>query len=190
VSAEPIDAAIAEIESALAGSAVTFVRLPAVDLAAADRLTTLFESFQTHDVPAGTDAKTWLCDRAIAEYTTARTTLAIADGRLEGFYSLAAQHVDLTEPERAAAGVAAERRRVPATLMAWIARDPHASVTGRQLLLHALAISRQASELAASAVMVLDAHNDTTAEMWLSRSYGLRRSERQPLRLWVPLQES
>jgi hypothetical protein len=78
-----------------------------------------------------------VCDHALVEYATARTTLALADGRLEGFYSLAAQHADLSGPERAAAGVAADRRRVPATLMAWIARDPQASVTGRQLFLHA-----------------------------------------------------
>jgi hypothetical protein len=190
MSTEPVDATIAAIESALAGSAVTFVRLPAVDLAAADRLSVLFESFQTHDVPAGDQAKRWLCDHALVEYATARTTLALAEGRLEGFYSLAAQHADLSGPERAAAGVTADRRRVPATLMAWIARNPQASVTGRQLFLHALGTSRQASELAASAVMVLDAHDESTAQMWLSRPYRLRRSERQALRLWVPLREA
>jgi hypothetical protein len=189
MSTQAAEVTVTTIEYALAQPTVTFVRLPAGGLIASERLGAALEAFHTHDVAAARDAKVWLRERALIDHATARTTLALGHNRVLGFYSLAAQHADLTEDERAAAGVSAERRRVPATLMAWIARDPEGPVTGRQLFIHALAVARRASELSASAVMVLDAHDEPTAEMWLSQPYGLHRSERQRLRLWVPLRE-
>ena len=79
---------------------------------------------------------------------------------------------------------------MPATLLAWIARDPDAQVTGRGLLADAIATCRQVNELQATAVLVLDAHDGQTAEMWLGRSFGLRRLRHGGNRLWLPLAEA
>jgi hypothetical protein len=156
MSANSVELTAATIEAALAEPTVTFIRLPAAQLPGADRLSAALQAFRTHDVVAARDAKAWLCERALIDHATARTTLALGHDRVLGFYSLAAPHADLNEGERTAAGVSAECRRVPATLMAWIARDHEGPVTGRQLFVHTLGIARRASELAGQRRLVSD----------------------------------
>jgi hypothetical protein len=133
--------------------------------------------------------RNWLKDCALAEHHTSRTTLHLGHGRIAGFHSLASAHVELAEDERTAAGLRSERARVPATRLTWIAKDPSTPVSGRELFLHALATARRAATLQASAVLILDAHDDATAQMWLDRPLGLRplARARDGKRLWVPL---
>jgi hypothetical protein len=55
---------------------------------------------------------------------------------------------------------------------------------------HAVGTCRRSNELQATAVLVLDAFDETTADVWLSRDLGLRRLERSrknQIRLWMPL---
>lgn len=93
----------------------------------------------------------------------------------------------MDEHQREAAGIAGERDRVPASLLAWIARDPTSAITGGDLLADAIATCLEAHERQATAVMVLDAHDSQTVEMWLRRPFGLRRLTQGGHRLWLPL---
>lgn len=177
------------IEQALVAPVYSFIRLPDADLDISERLRQAFDEFESHDNPAGREAADWLKHCALPEHHTSRTTLHLGNGRIAGYHSLASAHVELANAERDAAGLRSERARVPATRLTWIAKDPRAPVTGRELFLHAVATARRAAQLQASAVLILDAHDDATAEMWLGRPFGLRplAKAKNGKRLWMPL---
>jgi hypothetical protein len=95
--------------------------------------------------------------------------------------------VTLSQRDRRRLGVAPVR--VPASLVAWIAKDAQADVDGRTLLLHAAATARRVAALQATAVLVVDPFDRETAIMWRER-FGFRPSAEpaQRRRLWLPLQ--
>jgi len=181
------ETAVAEIERLLDVEQETFYRLPAVEITATPKISAALADFRTRDVAAGREAAAWLRDCALGEHLTSRTVLLLGRGRVWGFYALASTSVAMEADDRAAAGVTGTRKTVPASLLAWIARDPAAEITGREMCLHAIATCRQSNELQASAVMVLDAWDDATEEMWLGRSLGLRKLRNgRKHRLWLP----
>ncbi len=179
--------AVAEIEQRLGAGEVTFYRLPSVEITASVTVRAALDAFRTHPVSAGEDAAAWLRERSLVEHRTSRTVLALGGGRICGFYALASNVVTMDELQREAAGIPGERNRVPACLLAWIARDPTSAVTGGDLLADAIATCLEAHERQATAVLVLDAHDPQTAEMWLGRPFGLRRLTQGGNRLWLPL---
>lgn len=177
----------AAIDAALGGTMPVFVPLPGGDLPVSERFRGALDGFQTHDTPAGRAAAQWLRDCAIREHLTSRTTVVLARERVLGYYSLCSYSIELDPAARAAAGVRADRKRVPATLMTWIARDPEAEITGGDLLAHAVARARRAHRDQATAVLVLQAFDETTAEMWLARPYPLHAVPGRGHRLWMAL---
>jgi hypothetical protein len=179
--------AVAEIEQRLGAEEVSFYRLPSVEITASVAVRTALDAFHTHPVFAGEQAATWLRERALVEHRTSRTVLALGGGRICGFYALASNVVTMNEQQREAAGIPGDRDRVPASLLAWIARDPTSVITGRDLLADAIATCLEAHDRQATAVLVLDAHDPETAEMWLRRPFGLRRLTQGGNRLWLPL---
>lgn len=84
-SARPAEA-VAEIEQRLGPEAMTFYRLPSVEITASVMVRTSLDAFHTHPVSAGKGAATWLRERALVEHRTARTVLALGGGRICGFY--------------------------------------------------------------------------------------------------------
>lgn len=179
--------AVAEIERLLGEDTETFYRLPGVEITATPTVRAALDGFRTYGVSAGDDAAAWLRDSALREHRTSRTVLVLGSGRICGYYALASSVVTMDEQQRSAVGIPGYRDRVPATLLAWIARDPTARVTGRDLLTDAIATCLEVNELQATAVLVLDAHDRATAEMWLGRPFGLRRLREGGSRLWLPL---
>jgi len=150
-------------------------------------LRTALEDFHAGERPAARAAAEWLRTQAVPAHQTSRTHLLIAGHRLAGFYSLASAQVELSQRDRRRVGV--DPVRVPAALITWIAKDERAEIHGRELLLHAVAVSRRAAELQATTVLVVDPFDDDTSAMWRER-YGFRPSadDRKPKRLWLPLQ--
>lgn len=182
--------AVAEIERLLGAEAEAFYRLPGVEITESATVRAALDSFRTYAVPAGDNAAAWLRDSALREHRTSRTVLALGRGRICGYYALASSVVTMNEQQREAAGIPGERDRVPATLLAWIARDPDAQMTGSDLLVDAIATCREVNQLQATAVLVLEAHDKSTAEMWLGRPFGLRRLKQGGSRLWLPLTDA
>lgn len=78
--------------------------------------------------------------------------------------------------------------RVPAALVAWIAKDIQVGVNGKELLLHAVAIARRVAALQATTVLVVDPFDLETAMMW-QRRFGFQPSAEVATgkRLWLPL---
>lgn len=180
-------AATEEIEHLLNAPAETFYRLPPTEIIPSRMIKAALENFRTHDMPAGQAATEWLRSHAFGEYMTSRTTLLLGRGEILGFYALSSASVEMDRDARSSAGVSVDRKLVPATLLAWIARNPNAQTTGREMCLHAIETCRRVNQLQATTVLILDAWDSETAEMWLGRKLGLRRLREGKNRLWLPL---
>jgi hypothetical protein len=177
----------AAIERLLDQDLETFYPLPAEAFEPTARVRTALDEFRSHDVPAGREAAAWLRDSALPEHQTSRTVLVLGRQRICAYYTLASARVTMTAAERADAGFVSPRKHVSATLLAWIARDPDALVTSRDLMDDATATGIQVHQLQANPILVLEAHDPATAEMWLTRGLGLRPLAEGRNRLWLPL---
>lgn len=175
------------IAQALRDAQPSWVTLPSADQEPPGELRGLLDHFDAGERPAAEAAAAWLRGQALSAHQTARTHLLVADHRVDGFYSLASAQVELSQRDRRRMG--ADPVRVPAALIAWIAKDRRASIDGKALLLHAAASARRVSTVQATSVLVVDPFDEDTADMWRER-YGFRasRDSRRPPRLWLPLQ--
>ncbi len=175
------------IDTALADSKPSWITLPSRGEELSSELRLALDDFDAGERAAAWAATAWLRTQAVTAHQTSRTRLLIAGGRVAGFYSLASAQVELSQRDRRRVGVVPIR--VPAALIAWIAKDKRAEIDGKLLLLHAAATARLAAELQATAVLVVDPFDEETAAMWRKR-YGFRASveARKPKRLWLPLQ--
>jgi hypothetical protein len=174
------------ITAALVDTHPSWVTLPADGGDVPDELRAVLAVFDAGKRPAANAAADWLKSEALRSWQTARTRLLIADSRVAGFYSLASAHVVLSQRDRRRLGVTPPR--VPAALVAWIAKDARAKVDGKSLLLHAAATARRVDALQATAVLAVDPFDQQTAMMWRQR-FGFRSSS-EPAdrrRLWLPL---
>jgi hypothetical protein len=125
----------ATIGTALADARPSWITLPSRDEELPSELRLALDDFDAGERAAAQAAGTWLQTEAIAAHQTSRTRLLIAGGRVAGFYSLASAQVELSQRDRRRASVAPVR--VPAALIAWIAKDRRAAIDGKLLLLHA-----------------------------------------------------
>jgi hypothetical protein len=147
------------------------------------------ESFEPLDRSAAVAAAEWLRESALEEPPSATTYLVIEGDTLSGFYALAASRVELRSSQRVRVG-AHLLPTVPAYLIAQIARARSAPPgTGERLILHGVAMAREASSIAAAVALVVDPFDADTARLWASLGFrnsltdgpaGLRR-------MWVPL---
>ncbi len=181
------EAAAESIDASLADPRPSWITLPPREEELPAGLRLALDDFDAGGRAAAQAAGAWLQTQAVAEHRTSRTRLLVAAGRVAGFYSLASAQVELNQRDRRRAGV--EPVRVPAALITWIAKDRHAAIDGKLLLLHATATARRVAELQATSVLVVDPFDEETAAMWRAR-YGFRPSAeaRKPKRLWLPLQ--
>lgn len=174
------------IAAAIADSRPSWVTLPADGGDVPDELRSVLAAFDAGKRPAAGAAADWLKTEALRSFQTARTRLLVAEGRVAGFYSLASAHVVLNQRDRRRIGVTPPR--VPAALVAWIAKDTGAEIDGKSLLLHAAATARRADVLQATAALAVDPFDQETAMMWRQR-FGFRPSS-EPAdrrRLWLPM---
>jgi hypothetical protein len=177
-----------QIATALAEQQESWFTLPPNDVEIPEDLAHALQAFDAGDRGAAVAASEWLRTRARVEHRTSRTRLLIAEGRIAGFYSLASAHVQLSQRDRKRLTLHSTVVSVPAALVTWFAKDRRARVEGKTLLLHAAATARRAATMQAAAVLVVDAFDEETAEMWKDR-FGFRRSSGSDAdrRLWIPL---
>jgi hypothetical protein len=174
------------IVAALADPQPSWVTLQPADADIPSELQAALNAFDAGKRPAAVAAGSWLKTQALDSYQTSRTRLLIAQHRVAGFYSLASAQVALSQRDRRRLGVVPVQ--VPAALVAWIAKDVHADISGETLLLHAAATARRAAVLQATSALVVDPFDVETALMWRER-FGFRPSSEsaERKRLWLPL---
>jgi hypothetical protein len=174
------------IVAALADPEPSWITLPPTDVDVLSELRAVLDAFDAGGRPAAVAATSWLKTQALDSYQTSRTRLLVAEHGVAGFYSLASAQVALSQRDRRRLGVAPVR--VPAALVAWIAKDVRAGIGGETLLLHAAATARRAAALQATTVLVVDPFDEETAVMWRER-FGFRPSAEpaERRRLWLPL---
>lgn len=145
-------------------------------------------AFVPMDVPSGVAVASWLKERALAQPGSATPYLMVRNGRVAGFYALAAASVELRGSHRNSIG-AELPPTVPAYLIAQLGRASWSEPgSGRRLLAHAMAKAREASLTAAAVALVVDPFDDGTAELW--RRWGFRTSSMSigdTRRMWMRL---
>lgn len=142
------------------------------------------------DLEAGRAATEWLRDRAADAHRGCVTRLMVADGAVQGFYSLSMSEVKLSTGDQRM--LDEHHPRQGAVLITWLARADDAVVdrVADQLLLHAVGVAREHASAVGATVLALDPYDEATAEMWRDR-YGFRSSQTErgakPRRMWKPL---
>lgn len=176
----------ASIRRAFRDQGATWLTLPDGGENLPEELRHAIETFDAGERPAAKAATEWLQNDAHDSFATSRTRVLIEGQRIAGYHSLASASVALSQRDRREIG--AQHVRVPACLVTWIAKDIHAPIDGKELLLHADAKAREAARIQATTVLALDAYDEETANMWRER-YGFRRcAEDGPReRLWLAL---
>ena len=114
--------------------------------------------------------------------------LDAGSGRISGFYTLSSYAVSSADlPSSSQRGFP---RVVPATLLGRLAVDRNFQGLGMgaALLSHAVARAVSASELVASAVIVVDAIDEDAAGFYAM--YGFASFREQPLRLFIPVRSA
>lgn len=133
------------------------------------------------DAKGNTDASkaatSWLKERSLPNYRTTVTWLMLNDSEdfLEGYYSLASSQVELRTAHRKKLGPS-EYPIQPAALITWIAKDGRSSISGKQLLAHAIAIAARVSRWQGVVAIVLDPFDEGTAKIWQSEPYNFKTS--------------
>jgi len=175
------------VAAALMDPRPSWITLPPAGADVPSELRAALDAFDAGERPAAVAAGSWLKTQALDSHQTSRTRLLVAEHRVAGFYSLASAQVALSQRDRRRLGM--DPVRVPAALVAWIAKDVRAEINGNALLLHAAATARRAAVLQATSVLVVDPFDDETAVMWRER-FGFRPSAEpaERKRLWLPLQ--
>jgi hypothetical protein len=183
---------LAESRAALFGEGPVFLRWTPARAAEYPDLLDQVMGFDPGVREAARQAAEWLRKRSLLVPAESVARLLLDRGRLLGFYALAGGSAELTRSQRREVGES-DRRTQPATILTQIARDSQSpDGTGRQLLLHALAVAQRSALEIASTVFALDPHDEETAKMWTTR-YGFRESAgfapgREDIRrLWIPL---
>lgn len=134
-------------------------------------------------------ATVWLKERSLPNYRTTVTWLMLneAEDFVEGYYSLASAQVELRTDHRKTLGPT-EYPIQPAALITWIAKDERTTISGKQLLAHAVAIAAKVARLQGVVAIVLDPFDDDTAKIWKAAPYkfktSMTRSADGQRRLW------
>lgn len=160
-----------------------------------DDIAEAIEAFEPVDHPAGHAAAEWLKNSALDDYPSTATWIAYRKQRVEGYFAMCSGEVLLYGRHRSKWLVRKGRRREhvlhprqPASLITWMCKHKHASITGRTILLHAAYIAMRVGELQGNIALVIDPFDDDTAAFWQERFEFL--SSATPNRLWLPLQET
>lgn len=147
-------------------------------------------AFTSLDNAAGREAARWLREDAAGAYPATVTRLLLAEGAVQGFYSLSMGAVELSTSHQRVASVTHPRQG--AVLITWLARSstPALESVTELLLRHAVGIGRRAARDVGATVLALDPFDEATAALWQER-WRFRRSRTQlpgkPHRLWQPL---
>ncbi|HEV2813743.1 MAG TPA: hypothetical protein VGW10_10875 [Solirubrobacteraceae bacterium] len=142
--------------------------------------------FVSLDVPLGVEAARWLREEALVNDGSTRTWLLVGEERIEGYFALCAGQVDLTATDVATLGLPSGRHRLPAIVLAWIARHRDTAVSGGALIEIAYGIAQRVSQQIGAVAFALDPGDDAVARVWRGEPYGFRPAG-SGNRLWIPL---
>jgi hypothetical protein len=153
---------------------------------------TAVKDFDAGARPAAQAATEWLRDRSLSGESAAH--LYLENGRVRGFYALAAGQVALETTDRRRLGLHYVTQ--PAFVVTWLAKAEgrFGGMDGERLLLHALGSARRALAYVGATVLALDPFDEETDGFWRNE-YGFQPSARAPggrilKRLWMPLDRS
>lgn len=150
-----------------------WVHLSEGQVAADPSLVEVIARFRAPRGAAGDAATEWLRDRALDEADHVATYIALADGGIAAFYSLAMSEVELSSAHRRSADIS--HPRAGAVLIAWLARAEKADVGAAEILRHAVGIARIGARQVGAAAIVLDPYDAGSEEFWRDR-FGFRSS--------------
>lgn len=176
-----------QLREALAGSKFSVVTLPRRPHCPAE-LTEAIKTFDAGSVPAAVASARWLREEALDQYGSARTYVFVADGRVLGFFALSVA-LGTLEPDEAPELGVRDPAKIPAVLLAQAARRPDANLPPGVVFEYALAVTEDAQRRLGVAVLMLDAFDDDTDEMWKTRGLRPLRKPRPYGRpsLWIAL---
>jgi hypothetical protein len=169
-----------------------WIHLSEEQLTADPSLREAVQRFRAPLTPAGDAATEWLQNKALEEMDHVATYVALADGEVSAFYSLAMGEAELSSAHRK--GVGASHPRAGAVLITWLARAEQAKIDAEEILHHAVGIARIGAREVGAAVIVVDPFDDATEEFWRQK-FGFRRSRtkrkdangEERARLWMRL---
>jgi hypothetical protein len=129
--------------------------------------------FEPLDNPAGQAAAAWLRNRSLVEFGSVATRLMVVDRVVEGFYSLAASQVEIKTRDRL--GMTRSRTQ-PAALVQWLAKRRGSSVSGWEILAHAIGTALKVSEDLGLVAIVLEPYDEASADIWRADPYRFKTS--------------
>lgn len=151
------------------------------------------DEFEAVDVPAGVVAARWLREDALDNDGMTKTWLLVTDERVEGFIATCYGSVELTGGGRKRLPVPGRlhRSQAPAFLVCWVAKHRESPISGRQLMLTAVGLAREAKRNSGLVALAIDPHDDEVAAMWRGKPWHFqkcrdRKDGSQP-RLYIPI---
>lgn len=150
-----------------------WVHLSGQQVAADPSLTEAVGRFRAPHGDAGDAATEWLRESALDEADHVATYVALIDGEVAAFYSLAMSEVELSSAHRK--GLDVSHPRAGAVLIAWLARAEEAEIGATEILRHAVGIARIGARRVGAAVIVVDPYDAGSEEFWRER-FGFRSS--------------
>jgi hypothetical protein len=160
--------------------------------ATADEVNGRVYEFEALDTDAGLAATEWLQRDAFGDSFT-KTRLLLSEQRLEGFITCRVSEATLTWSGARVLNVPRRRfrKRVPAYLLCWCAKNREAEIDGEELILNAIRLAREVQQRHGCSVLVVDPRDEVSAEKVWKQKYGFREGanpeEGKPPRLWLPL---
>lgn len=156
-------------------------------------LTQKVEDFEPLEHPAGIEAARWLKEDALDNDGMSRTRLLVTDERVEGFISTCYGTVELTGGGKKRLPVPGrlQRTQAPAFIVCWVARHRDSLISGKQLMLTAVGLAREAKRLGGLVALALDPHDEEVAMLWQREPWYFRKCKgkegERPPRLYIPI---
>jgi hypothetical protein len=151
------------------------------------------EEFEPVEHPAGIEAARWLKDDALDNDGMSKTRLLVTDERVEGFISTCFGTVELTGGGKKRLPVPGrlQRTQAPAFIVCWVARHRDSLISGKQLMLTAVGLAREAKHLGGLVALALDPHDEEVAMVWQRQPWYFRRCKEgkggRSTRLYIPI---
>lgn len=148
------------------------------------------ERFEPVDHPAGHEAAKWLREEALDNDPSTKTYLLFEGRDIQGFFACCSCEVRLSEQDAVGLRVP-HYSRLPAFLVAWVARSCHSEAPGLHLMLTAYGLARSLAEDMGMVALALDPMDEAVAKVWEAEPYSFQRcietGGKRPPRLWLPI---
>jgi hypothetical protein len=140
-------------------------------------------AFDAGDSPSAQEATRWLRDEALRAYPSTLTYIAVAHGRVEGYFAIAGSQIALR-----ARGEATASQFAPASIVPRHAVHREAASFFRKLILYATSVALEVAGRQGTIALVIAAADDQSAKAL--KEFGFRQSlsaESTTSQMWIPL---